>query len=212
MLYPNIAKDWNYHKNDSVRPEDILPNSRKKVEWYYAVEGCGYEWDCIVVVRTTYSSPCPACARRVIIPVYNLKILHPEIAMDWDYSANGEHRPEDFLPGLNKNVTWSCTRDGFKWSTTIKNRTSGSGCPGCAKLVPIDTYNLSVTHPEIAAEWHSVNKLTLRDVTRGSNARVTWQCKENSNHVWKTAICNCTCGGTGCPHCIKLGYSKVVIE
>ena len=39
-----------------------------------------------------------------ISPEYNLKVLYPDIAKQWDVKKNHPLKPEDFTPGSNKKV------------------------------------------------------------------------------------------------------------
>ena len=32
-VYPELAKEWNYEKNDDLMPSSVLPGSHKKVWW-----------------------------------------------------------------------------------------------------------------------------------------------------------------------------------
>ena len=65
-----------------------------------------------------------------VSPKYNLKVLYPDIAKEWDYEENYPLKPEDFTPGSNKEVWWICEKQ-HSWNTTINSRTSGSGCRKC---------------------------------------------------------------------------------
>lgn len=58
-LFPEIAKDWNYDRNEST-PEKIRATSGKKVWWKC---GCGNEWEATVRKRTgIQKTGCPVCA------------------------------------------------------------------------------------------------------------------------------------------------------
>lgn len=58
---------------------------------------------------------------------------------------------------------------------------------------------LSVTHPEIAAQWSEKNlPLTPDRVTFGGHDMVWWKCEKG--HEWKTTVGNRT-RGSGCPYC-----------
>jgi len=59
---------------------------------------------------------------------------------------------------------------------------------------------LSITHPELAKEWHPTKNDDLKpdDVTYGSNRKVWWNCKKE--HEWEAIIYNRTTG-KGCPYC-----------
>ena len=45
---PKLAKEWNYEKNNSLTPMDVLPNSAKKV-WWKCIQG--HEWQATIASR-----------------------------------------------------------------------------------------------------------------------------------------------------------------
>lgn len=49
--FPELAKEWNYEKNDNLKPENYLPKSNKKVWWICSK--CGYEWQATINNRTS---------------------------------------------------------------------------------------------------------------------------------------------------------------
>src|SRR5262249_1666386 len=60
---------------------------------------------------------------------------------------------------------------------------------------------LSVTHPQLAAEWHPTKNgdLCSDDVTAGSHRKVWWSCLQN--HDWQAIVSNRARLGRGCPFC-----------
>ena len=60
--------------------------------------------------------------------------------------------------------------------------------------------NLLATQPSLAKEWHPTkNKsLTPKDVTRGTNKKVWWQCSKG--HEWRATVSSRS-NGHGCPYC-----------
>ncbi|MFB3170090.1 zinc-ribbon domain-containing protein [Neobacillus sp. 179-C4.2 HS] len=82
--------------------------------------------------------------------------------------------------------------------------TEKSGCPFCTNKIVCDDNNLAVTHPQIK-EWHPKKNgaLTPKDVTKGSDNRISWVCSEG--HEWQTKVYNRTkINGTNCPKCSKM--------
>src|SRR5262245_28146044 len=69
---------------------------------------------------------------------------------------------------------------------------------------------LSVTNPQLAAEWHPTKNGDLRpeDVVAGSNKKVWWKCPKADDHEWEAVIAS-RAGGTGCPCCRNV---KVVMS
>ena len=71
-------------------------------------------------------------------------------------------------------------------------------------MPPSDKQPLSVTHPELAREWHPTlnGDLSPVDVVEGSAKTVWWKCMNGPDHEWKAQIYNRACGPkTGCPFC-----------
>ena len=65
----------------------------------------------------------------------------------------------------------------------------------------IKTNDLTITHPQVAKEWHSTKNgdLLPNMVTYGSNKKVWWlgEC----GHEWQATIYNRTLNGRSCPIC-----------
>ncbi len=62
---------------------------------------------------------------------------------------------------------------------------------------------LSVTHPDLAAQWHPTRNddLTADRVTSGSHASVWWVCPQSPDHEWKAPVRDRATKGRGCPFC-----------
>lgn len=59
---PLLAKEWDYNKNKDLKPEDVLPNSTKKVWWICSK--CGYEWEEKIFNRNRRKRlTCPNCKK-----------------------------------------------------------------------------------------------------------------------------------------------------
>ena len=57
---PTLSSEWNYEKNIGLLPEEIAPNSNKKVWWKCQR---GHEWQAIICNRNR-GNGCPQCARE----------------------------------------------------------------------------------------------------------------------------------------------------
>ena len=125
---PTLAKEWNYERNNGLTPEDVLPNSGKKVWW---VCNKGHAWQASIVNRNR-GRGCPYCAGRKALKGYNdLQTINPILATEWNYEKNNGFTPEDVLPNSGKKVWWVCS-EGHEWQATIINRNHGRRCPQCA--------------------------------------------------------------------------------
>lgn len=79
--YPEIAKEWNYDKNDELKPDEVLTQSNKKVWW--KCNNCGNEWETTISNRTGTDNNCPACAsskgeKRISLFLDNKKIKYEQ--------------------------------------------------------------------------------------------------------------------------------------
>ena len=79
---------------------------------------------------------------------------------------------------------------------------------------PLFKNSLAALHPDLSLEWHYEKNapLTPDDFTPGSDRKVYWQCKKNSNHVWPASISHRShrTSATGCPMCFGKGPHKTV--
>lgn len=111
-------------------------------------------------------------------------LRYKQIASEWDYEANGSARPEDFSPGSNKIVRWKCNK-GHSYEARISRRTGAgnrkpSGCPYCSGRKALKGFNdLASTYPDLIKEWdYKKNSVSPDAVTKGSNGKYWWICKE----------------------------------
>lgn len=218
--YPDIAKEWDYEKNNGLTPYDVTWGNGKKVWWKCPV--CGYSYLMSPNSRTNKSTKnghgqsCPVCAGKIVICGYNdLKTLFPDLCHDWNYEKNKllkKPLPEQYTPKSGVKVHWKCHIDGGEWESTIASRTSinkrtgkPSGCPYCAGKLPLIGVNdLKTLYPEIAEEWDfdanlNLSKNNPEEYTPGSNVKVWWKCKLCGTK-WKTQIKHRT-DGESCPKC-----------
>lgn len=126
-INPSLASEWNYERNGNFIPENILPNSNKKVWWKCKN---GHEWQAVVYTRNK-GIGCPYCAGQLSIAGYNdLQTVNPAIAQEWNYEKNNELTPTNVLPNSNMIVWWICEK-GHEWQAAIYHRNNGQGCPVC---------------------------------------------------------------------------------
>lgn len=142
-LMPELASEWNYEKNNSLRPESISKGSKKKVWW--KCNACGHEWKAYVYNRVR-GDGCPNCNdiknKRRLKTLNDKKrengkqiVCFPELMAEWDYDANAllNVSPESLTSGSHAKVWWKCSKCGFQWQSAVYNRTKGHGCPKCRK-------------------------------------------------------------------------------
>ena len=79
--FPEIAAQWHPTKNGSLTPQQVTPNSNRKVWWICPL---GHEYQSWIPGRTRQGSGCPYCAGTKVLPGFNdLATRGPQIAAQW---------------------------------------------------------------------------------------------------------------------------------
>ena len=126
---PILASEWNYERNNGLKPTDVLPNSHKKVWWKCDK---GHEWQAVIKSRNS-GNGCPYCSGKFVIKGKNdLLTTNPILASEWNCEKNDALTPMDVLPNSNKKVWWKCSY-GHSWEARIADRNKGTGCPICRR-------------------------------------------------------------------------------
>ncbi len=196
---PTLAKEWNYEKNNNLRPNMVTLNSGKKVWWKCDK---GHEWQAVIGNRNK-GRGCPYCANKKVLKGYNdLQTVNPTLAKEWNYEKNGDLKPIMVTYGSHKNIWWKCSH-GHEWEATVEKRSAGRGCPYCSGRYVVQGENdLQTVNTILAKEWNyeKNNGLTPTDVLPNSNKNVWWKCSEG--HEWSAKI-NHRNNGSACPQCAK---------
>ena len=148
--YPNIAKEWNYERNGSLRPTQIKPKSNKKVWWKCDI--CSHEWLTTPAHRVSDGTGCPKCValkgsgagvHMVIEGVNDLKTLRPKIAEEWIIEKNNKLnlKLDDITIKSNKEAWWKCSECGHEYIDKVVYRTTRNhNCPLCNNEGIVDKY------------------------------------------------------------------------
>ena len=196
-LNPNLAKEWNYEKNDSLTPVDVTPGSNKKVWWRCSK---GHEWQAMINNRNKEIG-CPYCAGQKVLEGYNdLQTVNPTLAKEWNHEKNGKLKPINITANSGQKVWWKCHKK-HEWQAVISDRNKGKGCPYCSGLYAVKgETDLQTLNPSLSTEWNYEKNggLTPVDVTPGSSKKVWWKC--DKGHEWQATVSNRTIG-RGCPFC-----------
>ena len=203
-IFPEIAAQWHPTKNETLRPEDVMCMSERKVWWRCER---GHHWEAAVCSRAR-GSGCPYCSGRWAIRGYNdLFTARPELQDEWDDTKNHGIDPYNLLSHSNKKIWWRC-KYGHEWQAPVYSRTAGRGCPVCAGKQVLPGWNdLATLRPDLARSWNveKMGEITPQEVTVHSRKKVWWRCEQG--HEWKTAVYNRTYG-TGCPVCYQTKRKK----
>ena len=125
-----VANQWNYERNGSLSPTEIMPNSTLKAWWRC---NKGHEWLAVIESRNK-GNGCPYCSGRYVIKgETDLQTVNSSLAKEWNYEKNNGLTPAYIMPNSHKQVWWVCNRCGNEYQTTVKDRNRGRICPECAK-------------------------------------------------------------------------------
>ena len=128
--FPAIASQWHPQKNGKLSPQQVTPNSNRKV-WWQCEKGHDYE---AAVAARTRGSECPYCTGKKVLPGFNdLATLEPKIASQWHPILNGALTPQKVTTGSHRRAWWQCDQ-GHVWKAVIYARAGSQkcGCPVCA--------------------------------------------------------------------------------
>lgn len=128
---PDLASEWHPTKNGELTPYDVTPGSNKDVWWKCSVNP-KHEWHIDVNHRTNNNNGCPYCSHTYPSEDYNLLIINPALASEWNVEKNNKN-PEDYCPSAKEIVWWKCKECGNEWEKSIGARSTGQGCPECNK-------------------------------------------------------------------------------
>ena len=199
ILFPEIAEEWNYEKNDNY-PQDYLPNSNIKVWW--KCKKCGHEWQTSPSHRTARNHGCPVCANNRVIPGYNdLLTQFPEIAKEWNYEKNTA-KPSEISGGTNKKYWWKCQKCGYEWESVVASRTKrNTPCPACSNRALFIGHNdIKTRYPEVIKYWdYEKNDKGPENYLSGSKDKVWWKCEKG--HSYQHSIYMKIVKNIGCPVC-----------
>lgn len=127
-IYPKLSKLWDYEKNYPLKPEEVYPNSGKEYWWK-----CEKNHTWKMKPNNFHKQECPYCNHERVSKEYNLAVLYPKVAKQWDYERNYPLKPEEFFPRSQKKVWWICSYNNeHRWKSSITNRVRNEfGCPIC---------------------------------------------------------------------------------
>lgn len=194
--FPELAAQWHPTKNGDLTPDQITPQSNKKV-WWKCIRG--HEWSAIVCDRSR-GNGCPYCSGRRASPENSLAACNPLLAAQWHPEKNGKLTPDQVTAFAHRKVWWLCEK-GHAWKAAISNRSNGNNCPYCAGQWVLPGENDLVTlYPDVAKDWHPTKNLGLTpdQVMPKSMKKIWWQCE--NGHEWQDTL-NHRTNGRGCPYC-----------
>lgn len=129
-IYPGIASEWDYEKNEGS-PSDYRYGSGYKAWWVCRDCGKSYQSPINVHIR---GHKCPYCAGcKVIVGKTDLQTLFPDIAKE--YSVDNDIPVNEISASSHKKVKWICPNCNKEYRASPHHRTSKdkTECPFCKK-------------------------------------------------------------------------------
>lgn len=225
-----IKSEWTGISEDGKQctMDEVSYGSNIKMLWRCAD---GHEWYATISHRTAknFERNCPYCAGQRVSDLNSLStwclnnpVQGQIIKNDWTGICKDDNRYkiDEVSYCSNKKMLW---RDeyGHEWYTTVAARTSGNGCPECAKKMMSIKIREAKTNSEnslstwclnnkeqgqiITNQWTGIcedgKHYTMDEVSYASHLKMLW--RDEYNHEWYATIANRTNHNTGCPECAK---------
>jgi hypothetical protein len=195
---PRIADEWDYEKNEGLRPERFTRAAHDKVWWKCER---GHSWKAAIYSREKHN--CPHCHGNALTPgVNDLLTVNPRVASEWDYLMNDGLRPENVAANTAAYAWWLCEKK-HSWRAKVSNRNHGSDCPICSNKTVLKGFNdLLFIDPALCEEWDYEKNKELRpdEVVANSGKYAWWKCEHG--YRWQARIadrhqgakCPCSAG------------------
>ncbi len=127
--YPEIAKSWNYKKNDK-KPDEVFKNGK-----YNAWLKCekGHDFQIKLIKIRSQKKICPICnGSKIIKGINDLESLYPNLMLEWDYDKNSK-LPSEIFYKRDEKFWWKC-ENGHEFQISPYSRTCKfRGCPICCE-------------------------------------------------------------------------------
>lgn len=193
---PHLIDQWD---EKDFSPYDISWGSGRQVNWKCEE---GHKWIARVDSRTGKSAAkCPLCFKSSKGTIGTHK---PEW-LPW-VDENESEMVLQLMPSSSKPVSWTCPTK--RHTFTLAPRRFKVECPVCLLVLN----SVATKHPELLAEWSTLNELTPDQVSYNSARKIVWECQVISSHgTWETPVYQRVNGQTQCPQC-SIGYSTSVAE
>ena len=130
--HPLQSSEWDYDKNQPLKPENFTFGSDTKVWWLCEK---GHSYYSAIKNRTNKDNltGCPYCSGNKVGKDNNLLHLFSKLCQEWHPTKNGNLSPHQVTPGSEKKVWWLCSK-GHSYESRVSDRTRNPprGCPYCS--------------------------------------------------------------------------------
>ncbi|MFZ4795968.1 MAG: zinc-ribbon domain-containing protein [Bacteroidia bacterium] len=150
LLYPKLAKEWNYNKN-ILLPDEVNAYNSKKY-WWICLKNNKHTW--LASVSNRKCKGCPYCSGHKVNETNCLATMFPDIANEWHPEKNGNKTPENTYYAHKSKVWWRCNKNNLhEWQTVVAARTKRKyNCPFHSHIISkkeilwLDSINIELKH------------------------------------------------------------------
>ena len=115
-INPKLAKEWNYEKNDKLKPDMVMTNSNRKVWWKC---NKGHEWQATIYSRNN-GNGCPTCAKE-LQSSFPEQAIYFYIKKAFPDAINGDHHLKMELDIFIPSKKIAIEYDGSFWHKNLKS-------------------------------------------------------------------------------------------
>ena len=198
IINPKLCTEWDYDKNNGLKPEDLQYSSKIKIWWKCKNN---HEWPATPSDRVIKGSECPYCTNKLPTPEKTFAYLYPDLLKHWSYEDNTID-PSKIHEKSGRNVCWKCPKCGLKHNTQVRVKIKFPYCPYCEKKLASHFYNFKLDNPSSANDWDYEANYPYRpeNFTPHSHFKEIWTC--SNGHKSTKEIREYSHGG--CPLCKKI--------
>lgn len=179
--HPQIAEQWCYERNCNFGPEDFSYGSHVSAWWRCAVDP-SHVFRQRIGARCMRGRGCPYCDGKSVSLERSLARCYPNIAKEWHTALNEGLSPFDLTAHSHTVVFWQCRKnpDHF-WQVSVKERTSGRGCPHCRNERKLDLRNF----PKALKLFDKKRNEGVDPHSCSTKLAIFWKCPKGRNHQWQ---------------------------
>ena len=210
---PDLAKEFDFARNNGQSPQDFLYGSAAMVWWLCALK---HSFRAKISQRNFGNTACPYCSRKATLPGFNdLATKYPKVAKRWNHKLNSPIQPSEVASTSRTKYWWDCTK-GHSWLASPAELTNGEqGCAVCANRQIVAGINdLQTLYPDIAATLAPGRNPNDFARTVGSHSRTKawWLCERN--HEYCVSVYQRQ--AAGCAYCanqrVLAGYNDLASQ
>ena len=119
--HKEISMEWDYEKNDPLKPENFTSGSNYKA-WWKCTNKNHPSFDQQINSRTSRGHGCPYCSNQSVIYEDSIAYLHPRISKEWNYEKN-DKLPDEIPENSGYVAWWICPLKGCEYQKVVRHRT-----------------------------------------------------------------------------------------